>query len=112
MKYETSVQIITAGSQYDLGVVIKYRITSWGSPELGRFGPPENYDPGSPPEFDVESVNVNDGKASYEAPQWLADIITDDECVTGEMIDLAFEERQAAREDAAEARREALRDER
>jgi hypothetical protein len=45
----------------DRDVVVEYSVLSWGTPETGRWGPPELYDCGSPPEFEIESVIVEGG---------------------------------------------------
>lgn len=40
-------------------VTMKYRIHRFGTPERGRWGPPENYDMGSPPEVEILSASVD-----------------------------------------------------
>jgi hypothetical protein len=40
----------------DVGFVLV--CTHPGEPESGRMGPPEFYDPGSPPEWEIESIQL------------------------------------------------------
>lgn len=45
----------------EVEVVVSFGVT-WGSPETGRFGPPESYDPGSPDEVEDIRLELVEGK--------------------------------------------------
>lgn len=44
----------------EVDVEVSYEV-AWGSPETGRFGPPEDYDPGSPSIVEDIRVETVDG---------------------------------------------------
>lgn len=46
----------------EVEVVVSFAVT-WGSPEAGRFGPPELYDPGSPDEVEDIRLELVEGNA-------------------------------------------------
>lgn len=91
---------------------------AWGSPERGRFGPPEGYDPGSGDEVEAIKVESIDGQRSdwgfFETDAQIAtDMI---ERLTGDdraaMIANATESDVADRDAYEESRAEELRMER
>lgn len=103
----------------ELEVEVSYSV-AWGSPESGRFGPPEHYDPGSGSV--VEDIRVEHVEG-HERP-WrlhpggddaLVALILgalDDDGERAAMIQEAAEEDAGAYEDAMERRAEEAREER
>jgi hypothetical protein len=103
----------------ELEVEVSYTV-AWGSPESGRFGPPEHYDPGSGSV--VEDIRV-ERVEGLERP-WrlhpggddaLVALILgalDDDGERAAMIQEAAEEDAGAYEDAMERRAEEAREER
>lgn len=71
-------------------ITLHYRLLDPGTPERGRYGPPENYDPGSPPEWELDSIEVDEveGYLRYEdmtprAWQWFESLAIDE--ITSDM---------------------------
>lgn len=102
----------------ELEVEVSFTV-AWGSPESGRFGPPEHYDPGSGSV--VEDIRVHTVE-SMERP-WRLHPGGDDALVAeiiaklemdheAEMLAEAAEEEAAAHDDAMERRWEEQREER
>lgn len=90
-KFKYACTIETPGDEIEMEVVVSYSV-AWGTPESGNYGPPENYDPGSPNEIeDIEILSI-DGEAytgSWERLWLLAMIETYHE----DMIDHATQSR-------------------
>ena len=59
--YSTTAERDPGGDRPVVEYEATYTITP-GTPESGRFGPPERYDPGSPPEVELVDV-TRDGVA-------------------------------------------------
>lgn len=105
------------GSEFD----VKASFTvAWGSPETGRFGPVEGYDPGSADEIENVRILEVEGKASGWS-QYAGDMLSDgqvaevliDALITDHaerMLHEAAEEDDGRREQAAEYRAEARRE--
>jgi hypothetical protein len=108
--YETDIDLSDDGDR-ETEVKVSFTV-AWGSPESGRFGPPENYDPGSGSvveDIRVEAIDgrpVNDGDAATVL-EIVARLQADH---TELMLDEAAEERAADRERAEEYRAEARRE--
>lgn len=90
----------------ELEVVVAYSV-EWGQPESGRFGPPENYDPGSGSLVEDISVLQIDGKHSerYEPETIRAIIDALEQDHHDEMLDWASDDEEGARDAAADLRR-------
>jgi len=89
----------------EVEVVVSFTV-AWGSPETGRFGPPENYDPGCPHEVEDIWVEMIDGRDVSASPGWIVPILEKLEDLRDEMIAEAVEAEAAARDDAVERRHE------
>lgn len=56
-RYAYTTTLAWGGDEPTAEIEVEVSFTvAWGSPESGRFGPPENYDPGSPDE--VEDIRL------------------------------------------------------
>lgn len=87
---------------------------AWGSPETGRFGPVEGYDPGSPDEVEdirLETVNgkarpwgMYSGYVANEDDEFEQEVIWKLEDQHADMIAEAVEAEAALRDDAMERR--------
>lgn len=86
----------------ELDVKASYAV-AWGSPELGRWGPPENYDPGSASIVEDVRVEAVEGYSAV-GPQFAAEIVQKLESEHDEMILAASERLEGEREDAEESR--------
>lgn len=104
----------------ELEVEVSYTV-AWGSPETGRFGPPEGYDPGAADVVEDVRVIAVDGRPwpvdlSYGFQTPAQDHETLVEKLLSEreadMIAEASEEEDAPADEAAEARYEANREDR
>ncbi len=106
------------GGEFD--VTLTYSV-AWGSPEVGRFGPVEGYDPGSDSEVEdikvveIEGLTEGWGKAfafGYQTDEQIADAVI--EALTDRDYDAmlveASEEAAAHAIEAAEYRAESRRD--
>jgi len=96
---------------------VSYEV-AWGSPESGRFGPPEHYDPGSGDVVEAIKVTHIDGVpvaqrayGRHEAETLETHIECSDDLLN-ELLDSAREADAAAYEDAMERRAEEAREER
>lgn len=49
----------------DFVAEIDLTIHNWGSPDRGTFGPPENYDPGWGPDFEIESITLREERFQH-----------------------------------------------
>lgn len=97
----------------EIEVEVSYSI-AWGSPETGRFGPPEGYDPGSPDVVEDLRVEKIDGRPVEASPGLLVPIMEKLEAVEDELfpelIIHASEVEEARADEAADYRREAARE--
>ena len=75
-----------------------------GTPESGRFGPPENYDCGSPAEISVAKVMLAIGYGEFFDAPWAVQIIEADDDLLAAMETAASEELDGWREEAMERR--------
>ncbi len=102
----------------ELEVECSYNV-AWGSPESGRFGPPEDYDPGAGDVVEDIKILTVDGKPwphdiSYgfmsdaDSEAMLVERLEDHE---EDMIANAVEEEASRADNAAERRFEDMRDE-
>ncbi len=97
----------------EIEVEVEFSV-AWGSPESGRFGPPERYDPGSPHEVEDIKVLTIDGKPGPWAP--LTPFETAEATIIEKlelsdrdlerMLEIAVGDEIAARDDYAESRAE------
>ena len=88
--YRTTIEMFIGG--YDLANVeleISFSFTP-ATPESGRFGPVENYDPGSG--HVVEDVVVTPADPKQELPAWIVDMIEASEEIRAEMIENALDQ--------------------
>ena len=58
----------------EIEVEVSYTV-AWGSAETGRFGVPEDYDPGSPDEVEDLRVEKIDGRSVEASPGLLVPIL-------------------------------------
>lgn len=97
----------------EIDVEVSYTV-AWGSAETGRFGAPEDYDPGSPDEVENLCVEKIDGRTVEETPGLLVPILEKLEDIEDELFpDLiihAREVEEARADEAADYRREAARE--
>jgi len=97
----------------EIDVEVSYTV-AWGSPETGRFGVPEDYDPGSPDVVEDLRVEKIDGRPVETSPGLLVPIMEKLEAVEDELFpDLiihAREVEEARADEAADYRREAMRE--
>lgn len=113
-RYTFSTVIEDHEAEVEIGVTFSAEVT-FGTPERGRFGPPELYDPGEPGRVEAIRIETLDGA---DASTWPAEVVARvrkaieaDEEGLGVFLEQA-EEREAARADAAaESRAEARREE-
>lgn len=82
-QYKTNIIIVDGydeDTMIELNLLVNYTFNP-GTPESGRFGPVENYDPGSGDEvvIDEKSIKIYDAGVErgepLELPQWLAVVI-------------------------------------
>lgn len=90
-------------------VTVSYEVV-WGQPESGRFGPPEDYDPGAGDVVEAVKVTHIDGEpvsgrtyGKYEADA-LEDTIECSDALLSELLQAATEDEIAAHDDAMERR--------
>lgn len=93
---------------------------AWGSPESGRFGPPENYDPGSPDVIEDVRLELVNGKprpwgmyygyVADEDAEFETEVIEKLEGCEEEMLREAAETLAGEHEGAAERRAEERRE--
>jgi len=88
----------------EIDVTVTFTVTP-GSPETGRFGPPELYDPGSPAEVEDIQVESIDGRPVERAPGLLVPILEKLEDLHDEMLAVAAEADAADADDAADRAR-------
>lgn len=111
---------LSAGEGGEFEVTLTYSV-AWGSPETGRFGPVEGYDPGSDSEIEEIKVVEIDGLTSGWGKAFALGFETDEqiaaaviEALTDSDIDAmlvtASEEAAADAVEAAEYRAESRRD--
>ena len=97
----------------EIDVVVSYAV-AWGSPETGRFGVPEDYDPGSPDVVEDLRVEKIDGRPVSESPGLLVPIMEKleaiEEALFPDLIANAAQVEAARADEAAEYRREAARE--
>lgn len=84
----------------EIEVTISFTVSP-GSPESGRFGPPELYDPGSPAEVNDIRVESIDGRSVEQSPGLLVPILEKLEDLHDELHDELLAE--AAEQDVADA---------
>lgn len=83
-------------------IAVTYRVT-FGSPPSGISGPPEHYDPGSDHEVELLSCEAEEQWQTQFAETWIEK--NRDWCIAQ-----AYEEMAAAADDAADYKREMMRD--
>lgn len=66
-KFKYACTIEAPGDEIEMEVVVSYTV-SWGTPESGRYGPPEDYDPGSPDEIEDIQILTIDGEPYTGTP--------------------------------------------
>lgn len=66
-KYTYTGVVETPGDEIEMEVAVTYTV-SWGTPESGNYGPPENYDPGSPDEIEDIEILTIDGEPYTGTP--------------------------------------------
>lgn len=97
----------------EIEVELSYSV-AWGSAETGRFGPPEDYDPGSPDEVEGLCVEKIDGRTVEASPGLLVPILEKLEEIEDrlfpDLIAHAIEIEAARADEAADYRREAMRE--
>ena len=64
-KYAGTIE--TPGDEIEMEVVVSYHVT-WGQPESGKYGLPEDYDPGSPDEIEDIQILTIDGEPYNGSP--------------------------------------------
>lgn len=84
----------------EIEVTVSFTVSP-GSPESGRFGPPELYDPGSPAEVEDIRVESIDGRSVEQSPGLLIPILEKLEDLHDELRDAMLVE--AAEQDVADA---------
>ena len=84
----------------EIEVTVSFTVSP-GSPESGRFGPPELYDPGSPAEVEDIRVESIDGRSVEQSPGLLIPILEKLEDLHDELRDAMLAE--AAERDVADA---------
>lgn len=92
-----------------INLIVEYVVTM-GEPESGKYGPPENYDPGSPGAVNLISAepanelakHISEEKRAELAAQWI-------EYSTDDLIAEAEDDAYAAAEEAADRRYEEMR---
>jgi len=84
----------------EIDVTVSFTVSP-GSPESGRFGPPELYDPGSPAEVEDIRVESIDGRSVEQSPGLLIPILEKLEDLHDELRDAMLAE--AAEQDVADA---------
>lgn len=102
----------------ELEVEFSYSV-AWGAPESGRYGPPEDYDPGAGDGVEGLKVEKVDGKASgwshtisdAQVAAIIIDRIETDDAALERMIIEAIEIEAADEQDAIERRFEDMREE-
>jgi hypothetical protein len=118
-RYETTIPFGCEGGSPVITLDVRVTHTvAWGSPESGRWGPPEDYDPGSPDI--VEDVRV-ETIAGKPRPWSVLPTLSDDalaemiirhlEAQHDDMLHEAAEREQGEKEDAEESRWEERREE-
>lgn len=112
-RYSYSTTLIDGETDAETDVAVTFSV-EWGSPESGRFGPPENFDPGSPAIVeDVRLETINGEPVNRYPPEFAAALLRDVERDhENEMLGAATEDEIAAYDDAMERRWEELREER
>ena len=88
----------------EIDVTISFTVSP-GSPETGRFGPPELYDPGSPAEVEDIRVESIDGRSVEQSPGLLVPILEKLEDLHDELLAEAAERDVADADEAADFRR-------
>lgn len=80
---------------FDFELEIDIQVRSFGTPPSGMFnGPPENYDPGSEPDFDILTLHLRlDGigpafEATGELFDTLAALRCVDDCILDHIVEL------------------------
>ena len=87
----------------EIDVEVSYTV-AWGSPETGRFGVPEDYDPGSPDVVEDLRVEKIDGRPVEDSPGLLVPIMEKLEAVEDELFpDLIIHAREVEEARADEA---------
>lgn len=88
----------SGGAEGEIEVAVSYTV-AWGAPERGRFGPPENYDPGSPDDLEDIRIENVDGRVTgwcfYRSDALFAEDIIDSIENSGDLTDQLL---QSARE--------------
>lgn len=56
--YETEIELAPTEDCIVLSLEMELNCTQFGEAPSGQFGPPEFYDPGSGPEFNLEEVRI------------------------------------------------------
>lgn len=59
---------------------------------------------------DIQSVRLMKDGAALDLPAWMSDLITLPDTMERELLDHAFKEREAARDDAADHQRQTMRE--
>lgn len=103
----------------EIDVEVSYTV-AWGSAETGRFGPPEDYDPGSPDEVEDIRLEKVEGKSrpwgiysgyiANEDDEFEREVVDMLEGHHAEMIAEASEIEAARADEAADYCREAARE--
>lgn len=97
----------------EIEVEVSYTV-AWGSAETGRFGPPEDYDPGSPDAVEDLRVEKIDGRPVEASPGLLVPIMEKlediEDALFPDLIANAVKIEAARDDEAADYRREAARE--
>lgn len=80
------------GGESEVDLVIKYRITR-GTPEVGAgyLADPAGYNPGSPDEIDIVSVQLFRNGTELFVPKWIDTLIRSDEALLASLSAEAHE---------------------
>jgi len=111
-QFKTSIYLNIGGSsdsEHEMDLVIDYSVDK-GSPESGRYGPPEHYDPGAADELNILGVSVLRAGKLVPVTGTLLDLIEADEGLRAEILTEWAEAEQCAAEGAADLRYEMRRE--
>lgn len=102
----TDVSFSVCGSEHDLTLIAPYTVTPGCEPTLEQ--------PGEEPAAELGMIRLTslDGSREYPVPGWLQDMLEGDEQLLASCLAEAADAEEYARDRAADARREAARDNR
>lgn len=80
------------GGESEVDLIIKYQVNR-GTPETGAgyVADPAGYDPGSPDEIDIVSVQIFRNGIELFVPKWIDQLIRSDEALLASLSEEAME---------------------